>query len=389
MMLCEQMSCTGCGACAESCPVNCILMTPDQAGFLFPEIDPSKCRDCHICEKSCPVLNPLPLQKVQKVYAAWAKDDGIRTSSSSGGLFSVFAEYILNRNGAVNGVAFDSNLNLTHEIACTPGESLRFRGSKYVQSWTNGIYKKIKENLEQNKTVLFTGVPCQVAGLKAYLKKDYENLICCDIICHGVPSQKYLRYCLEETCPIPLSEISSIQFRDLKEWGDYRLRVISQNGRVWSASDEQNDYTMAFLAGAINNETCYHCHYACSERIGDISIGDFWGIGAWKKFKHDVKSGCSVLMVNSEKGSIFVESVSKQIFLEERSLREASRENHHLAHPITRPITRNLLAEGNWALVRRNYQTCPIRTSILKKICTLPYRIIRKIIRNVNFTKWG
>ena len=171
MKLPEQKQCTGCGACADACPAACISMETSEEGFLFPVVDNSRCTGCGICGSVCHVLNPPEKRMPGKAFAAWSLDDSVRTSSSSGGVYSVLGEYVLRNGGIIGGCRFDQNMVLKHELCDVPGCTAHFRGSKYVQCFTDGIYRKIKNELKNGKTVLFAATPCQVAGLLAYLKR--------------------------------------------------------------------------------------------------------------------------------------------------------------------------------------------------------------------------
>lgn len=186
----DKSLCSGCGACFNICPENCIKMCEDSEGFLYPEADKSKCIDCGLCEKACPIFKEYKGNPEGRAYACINKDESVRMESSSGGIFRLIAEYVLAKGGVVFGAAFDEDLTVHHILAESPGEIYKLQGSKYVQSRIENTYKKAKEYLENGRMVLFTGTPCQISGIKAYLNKDYENLILQDIVCHGVPSGK-------------------------------------------------------------------------------------------------------------------------------------------------------------------------------------------------------
>lgn len=359
--------CTGCGACADACPAGCISMETSEEGFLFPAVDESRCTGCGICGKACHALNPPEKRMPEKAFASWALDDSVRTTSSSGGVYSVLGEHILRNGGLVSGCRFDRSLILKHELCGTPGGTARFRGSKYVQSFTDGIYRKIRDELQNGRTVLFTATPCQAAGLLAYLGKPYENLIVCDVVCHGIPSQKIFRSYLARHHLSPDPGRSVIAFRDLKGWGDFYVRIAGQDGTEWEADDDTNEFIRAFLSGYDYNEACYSCPYACMERVGDLTLADFWGLGKTAPFGGDASHGCSLILVNTEKGAQLLQKVRDKLFLEERTIEEARLGNGQLRGPAQRPPMRNDFYQMDWETIapRINYgKASPLRRAL-------------------------
>ena len=364
MKLAEQKQCTGCGACADACPVACISMETSEEGFLFPVVDDSRCTGCGICGSVCHVLNPPEKRMPEKAFAAWSLDDSVRTSSSSGGVYSVLGEHVLRNGGVIGGCRFDQNMVLKHELCDVPGCTVRFRGSKYVQCFTDGVYRKIRNELENRKTVIFAATPCQVAGLLAYLKRPYDSLIVCDVVCHGVPSQKILRSYLARHKLSPDPGRSVIAFRDLNGWGDFYVRITDQDGKEWKADDTNNEFIRAFLSGYDYNEACYACPYACIERTGDLTLADFWGLGKTTPFSGDATRGCSLILVNTRKGADLLESVRDKLFLEERTIEEARQGNGQLRSPMQRPPMRDEFYHMDWETIapRINYgKASPLR----------------------------
>lgn len=335
--LCNENECTQCFTCVAVCPQNCITMVPSEAGFSKPAIDRNKCIECGLCMKSCHQKGYSPyLQRAipQNVYASWSKDNKIRQSSSSGGIFSVFASYILKREGVVFGASFVEGLHLRHVAVADVSELKKLRGSKYLQSDLSGCYEEVKGYLQLDKYVLFTGTPCQIAGLYAFLKKDYAKLYTCDVICHGVPSQAaFDLYC--EKINLSLSNCVDFEFRYLKGWGFQ----LSYNDISIPVSDCY--YMNAFSKGYMFMESCYKCPYAKLERISDITMADFWGIGTKQLFRYSTSKGVSMLLVNTKKGKELLNNCSNELFLEERSVEEAVSGNFNLTHSSIRPEERN------------------------------------------------
>lgn len=184
----KKHKCSGCSACANACPKKCISMRPDIEGFVYPEVDMRKCVECNICTQVCPFINPYPISKSKQAYACKSKDETVRISSSSGGIFSLIADYFLDRGGVVFGAGFDENMKLVHQSVDTKEALKLLRGSKYVQSDMGNCFSEAKMLLDDGKLVLFSGTPCQISGLRHFLNKGYDNLFCADVVCHGVPS---------------------------------------------------------------------------------------------------------------------------------------------------------------------------------------------------------
>lgn len=279
----DKAECCGCGACSQSCSSKCIHMTEDEEGFLYPVVNKELCIECGICEKICPVLNHVSKDNYFKepiAYAAVNKDEKIRKESSSGGVFTLFSEYILSKNGIVFGAAMSEDCESVNHIGVEKAEALRLlRGSKYVQSEIGNTYQCAKGELEKGRLVLFSGTPCQIAGLKGYLKKDYENLFTIEVICHGVPSpalwKKYIIYVGKKL----RAPISRVIFRD-KIFSDgerLMMHIKARNNKVYKAYEEEDPFYCFFLGNFCLRPSCYQCRFKAGSSAADITIGDFWG----------------------------------------------------------------------------------------------------------------
>lgn len=343
IMICSKDICTGCAACYNICPSRCITMVSDAEGFLHPEIDIENCTDCGACKRVCPIIHALEPNHfaTPKVYACWNKDEDIRFQSASGGVFSALAQHVLDEGGIVFGAAFDENMRIKH-IAVDRQEDLgKLRSSKYVQSDVGCSYIKVKEFLEQNKKVLFSGTPCQIAALYAVVGQDNRNLITCDILCKGVPSPglftRYVKY-LETTFQ---SKLVNINFRHkCKGWELVSTMATFSNGRQSILTNTNNSFMFGFGKGFTIRLSCYHCLYKNIERLGDITLGDFWGIGELVPFNHNTRNGISLILVNSEKGHQFFEETSQRFCFEERTLKEATNRQPVLNYNIPEPKNR-------------------------------------------------
>lgn len=308
----ERTKCTGCHACLSACPSRCITMQPDEAGFLYPSIDALRCTDCGLCKKACPVEQEYVGEKALAAYACIANDEAVRAKSSSGGMFTLLASEVLHRGGVVIGAAWDDEGQLIHMVVQKEADLPKLQGSKYLQSRIGNVLKETKAFLEAGRTVYFSGTPCQIGGLKAYLRKPYPNLICQDIICHGVPSpktwSKYLAYVCETSGKIP-AELCAPEFRDKDHgWLGYRLKIGFSDGTSVSRAKGEDLYMQAFLNNYGLRPSCYNCHFKSAERESDIMLADFWGVDKILPQMFDDK-GTSLVLVYSEKGKALFDSV--------------------------------------------------------------------------------
>ena len=341
--LCDYRNCTQCYACVYSCAKGAIIMVDSCDGFKIPHIDESVCVGCGACVKSCHRLNGgVNYQKPLKTLACWTKNQKDREKSSSGGAFSVLARKVLGAGGVVYGASMDENLKVRHIGIENASDLILLQGSKYLQSYLGDIYKQVKVQLQGGRQVLFSGTPCQVAGLLTYLKRKYDNLLTCDVVCHGVPSQEAFDVYVEKN---GISKNSKyLNFRYTKGWGMQMSTQASHpketDSKVRPLSPTKNYYFRAFDKGLMFSEACYSCAYARPERVGDISLADFWGIGSKIPFAHPIQKGISMMLVNNEKADRFVSECS-DLYSEERTLEEAIEGNHNLSKTSNRPKGRD------------------------------------------------
>lgn len=308
-IICERYLCTGCGACFNKCPQSAIYMQEDEEGFLYPIIDSEKCTDCGLCKKTCPVCNATFENDKTPNYTALNAKDNIRLNkTSSGGAFTLIAEYIIRNGGYVCGAYVNEDLFVKHIIINEIEDIVKLRGSKYVQSEMGTCYKDIKTLLKQNKKVFFVGTPCQVSGLKLFLQNEYNNLITADLVCHGVPPQKLLNKYLKELNLDNNEKILDINFRDKKYgWGDFSFS-IKTNKRTLINIKTEDAYLLAFLENLSLRKSCGNCKFACIPRQGDFSLADFWNIKKIDKSFYD-KKGTSLILLNNEKAKELYKNV--------------------------------------------------------------------------------
>lgn len=331
----NKVQCCGCSACYAACPHNAIRMVNDDHGFLYPVINQEQCIDCHLCEKVCNIDAPKRTEPNQiKMLAAKNIDKDVRTRSSSGGIFSVFANEILKDGGTVYGASYSSDFAVKHIRIIAPDELYKIRGSKYVQSNLGDSFENVKRDLQSGHKVLFSGTPCQVDGLYSFLQRNYDNLYTIDVICHGVPSQRlfseHLKY------------IEGIKKKRIKEY-NFRSKALGWHRQTDEASffDGTSEYGTPlvqsfkdmFFKGYMMRSSCYSCYYSNLHRIGDISLGDFWGIEAVAPAFND-NEGVSLVLVNSEKGNKLLSKLSAYLTYQET---ESYGVQPHLEHAATKP----------------------------------------------------
>lgn len=382
----DRKECTGCSACFSVCPEKCITMNEDEDGFYYPEVNHDECTKCSLCINICPVINVSIVKNAPKAYACINNDELLRIQSSSGGIFTAIANEILDRNGVVFGAAFDENFNVTHQFVASHEELYKLRGSKYVQSQINTSYNKTKNILEQGSLVLFSGTPCQIAGLKAYLQKEYENLFCVDIICHGVPSTKVWTKYVEFRSERASSSPQRISFRR-KDYGWKRFSVsfLFENDTEYLNNLRDDIYMKAFLKNISLRPSCHSCKFKTIHRQSDITLADFWGIDNIFPDMDDDK-GTSLIIVNSEKGNFLFNVIKEKIQYRETDINEAIKYNSSAVksatiHPARAEFFRNLDKLPFDKLVYK-YCSDPISTRIKNYV-----KIFLQTVGLLNITK--
>lgn len=299
----EKSQCCGCTACSSICPKKAIVMKQDEEGFMYPIIDKSKCVNCGLCDKVCPVKNVKEEEFEQKAYIVNNKDDEIRKDSTSGGAFTPIAEYVLNRGGVVFGAAFDKNYNVAHTYVDNKENLTILRGSKYVQSFLGDTFKQVKDFLNDNRMVCFSGTPCQIEGLKKFLQKDYKNLITVDVMCHAVPSplvwKKYLNY---EVSKLKGKKIEKVLFRDKNKYGyKYSTMTIKTDKDEYSRGVESDPYLRAFFGDLSDRPSCYDCKFKKQCHASDFTIWDCFVVDNFDRNLDD-DMGTSRILINTENG---------------------------------------------------------------------------------------
>lgn len=322
--------CSGCGACKEACPKQCINMKQGRDGFLFPSIDEDSCIHCDKCRRICPYNKTVVKNKVKECYSGFSANNSISENSSSGGLFYELAEQVIKNGGVVSGARFDKNYNCIHAVAHTMKELLPLMGSKYVQSDCSVVFAEIEKSLKDGVTVLFAGTPCQVAGLRNYLNREYKNLYCVDVSCHGVPSAADFLKCKKYLEKKHLGRLVHIKFRDKKRGGWYHSITYSveRNGTIkeYTAAPYQIPYYYFFLQSKNIRKCCYNCPYVGYERIGDITLADYWR--AEKEYsEQEIGNGVSAILCNTEKGIRLLELCKSNCVLRKGTIKRITEAN--------------------------------------------------------------
>lgn len=328
----DKFKCYGCCACKEICPNDSIVMETDFEGFIYPKIDHNTCNQCNICKKICIYSNNEILEKNEdypKVYASYNNDKRERICSSSGGIFLPLARKIIEEEGYVVGARYTEDMKVKHTIGRDMNECKKFSGSKYVKSDINDLFPQIKKLISENRPILFVGVPCQVAGLKNYLKSENtDNLYLVEILCHSNPSpkvfEKYISYLKEEYN----SPVIDFKFKDKKNgWNNPSVCIKFENGKEIHENGRFNNYNRGFQRSLFARPCCYECEFVANNRVGDMTIADFWGIESIEKNLNDDK-GISLVILNNKKGESLFDDIKDELDYFKEDMEKAFIKNH-------------------------------------------------------------
>lgn len=380
--LSEKSKCCGCSACADSCPAQAIIMANDKEGFLYPLINAAKCVDCGVCRKVCVFssdhANETPIYdfhyNTPLTYGAKHKDECVRKLSRSGGVFTALSDYILEKKGVIYGCKMDEEYQVVHMRGITKDMRDRFRGSKYCQSDTSNIFKKVSTDLKSGKYVLFSGTSCQTAALRAFLYSGeviQDKLYCVDILCHGVPSPLLWKKYLDHISKKYRGMVESIEFRDKRRYGwKSHFTTFQINGKLHSS----RDYPMLFINDNFLRPACYYCRYKTEQHPSDITLGDYWAVDKALPGFNDNK-GISLVLINSEKGKRLFDSAKDALEISEADF-DDSRQGI-FSEPVKEPRNRSVY----W----RVFQSCGVGAVInLQKMDILLHRLIwgvKRVIR--------
>lgn len=370
MTICPKEYCTGCYACINACPHSCITMQEDAYGEWHPQIDTALCVQCGACQRACPNNHPPVFAYPEKCLAAWNNDKADRAKSASGGIGKKIADFTINNlAGVFVGTQYDAGFTPVQTFATQGTDTSVYQGSKYIHSRVgDDTFRKIKRLLATQKAVTYISTPCQIAGLLSYLGKTYSNLTTIDLMCHGVSPVRYFQ---EELNHIKrthrIKDVTDVRFRDNEGHG-FRTTLWKNNQLLLNLSGRCDFYFAGFLLGVSLRENCYRCPYARPERVADITIGDFIGLGKEKPFSYSTEN-VSAVLINTEKGEAFFRELLNaypDIQAEERPYSERLVYPYSLRESTPRPKSRNLFRK----LVARKGWTYAIR-------CTIGWRVLK------------
>ena len=417
MEICPSGKCTACAACLNACPCGAIEMREDSFGELHPVVCADKCRQCGLCQKTCPVNSPMAFRRPAKCWAAWTTDVAWRAECASGGLATRLARYVVeNKGGVIVGTAYDGTMTPRVVFAESLSEIARFKGSKYVQSIvSNNTYARVRDHLNSGRWVLFSGTPCQVAGLKSFLGRDFDHLVTVDILCHGVSPVRYFKEELKSLSKTHgITDIANVRFRGNDDdnsrlslldriLGNYnsnnfRFTVwgLAPDGkpkRLYSGDSTRNYYLAGFLLGVSLRENCYSCAYARPERVSDITLGDFINLGKSEPFSHP-RENVSVVLTNTSRGERFfseaMESdgalVAVERQFEERLSYPFSLVKSFPRHPLNAKFRRLYVESGYVQAIRRTLRFSLFKSRIFRRMehfSRLPVYALDRIKRRI------
>lgn len=382
----KKSNCCGCYGCLNVCPKQCIDMNIDDEGFWYPKVNKDLCIDCNLCEKVCPVIQNVDKKEFDTVaYACKNKNEKIRLSSSSGGVFTNICEYVINNGGVAFGAAFNEKFEVEHMEANTIEECEKFRGSKYVQSKIGETYKRVKKYLDEQRLVLFSGTPCQIKGLNLFLRKKYDNLIAIDIVCHGVPSPLVFDIYKSNLKKEYNSDIENITFRDKSNgWANYRYKINFKNGKKQDKVHRENIYSKGFLSDLYLRPSCYECKAKNFISGSDVTLADYWGIQN-KHPEFDDDKGVSLVLVNSKKGQEILNDISSNIDKIKTDLAYSISCNPSAVKPVIynkkRETFFNELDKTNLNELIEKYTKVSMSKKVVLKVRFIFGRIKRKIFK--------
>jgi coenzyme F420-reducing hydrogenase beta subunit len=383
----EPHRCDGCEACTSACPASCIELREDGEGFRYPRIDPAACTECGVCEEVCPALSPAPAPgaPAPAVFAARTLDAATREASSSGGVFSAIAEDVLARGGAVFGARFDAELELRHAAAERAADLAPLRGSKYLPSLVGEAFGAVRRCVEEGRPALFVGTPCQVGGLRAFLgsRGAEGSLVAMDLVCHGVPSLRAFRAYTAWLERRHASRVTGVRFRDKREgWRRFQVVASFEDGGEYRRPFGDDPYMRAFLWNLCLRPACHACRWARLPRVGDLTLGDYWGIEAVRPDLDDDR-GTSAVLVNTARGEQALARVRDRLALEPTPLEAAVAGNVCLVRPVAASprraaFMRDLAVLSFEALERRHLRD---DTPVLRRIARRLRASVRSLLR--------
>ena len=378
--------CCGCTACAAICPKGAIKMIPDNEGFAQPVVDESVCVNCLACERVCPVLNQGAQRQPLACYVAKSLNDDERMKSSSGGIFSVFSRRIIEDGGKVYGVAWKKDPFRAAHVGVDSVDGLTYlRGSKYVQSEMGAIYREVRADLQSGRKVLFTGCPCQIAGLRSFLGKDYENLITQEVICNSAPSPRVFEaWVRSEQKKAPGEELLNVNFRDKSVgWHNATLKFTFTTTTT-TTNMQLSAYYRLWQRGYSVRRSCIECGFRDFKSGADLTIGDFWGVEA-ERPKFDDNKGVSAILVNTDRGAKFLNDVKSELFIDSVSYASVVKKNPCLHKSFDLLKTAGKRRDEFWTKINAGADVQKIGIKMTKD----PLRVRIRLWGGRILRKWG
>jgi coenzyme F420-reducing hydrogenase beta subunit len=384
----DQKLCCACGACLQACPVKCITFIHDAEGFEYPSVNQAICTKCGRCEQVCPVLKPYESQETLSAYGVINTDKKVRLESSSGGVFHVLANEVLRDGGIVVGAMFNENFTLRHQCITDSSMLQHLCGSKYIQSSNTQAFCQVRDYLKQNKKVLFTGTPCQVAGLRRFLGQDYPTLLTADFFCHGVPSPKVWQRFLDEVLAqknLSYEDVASISFRNKdKGWREYQFVMKLKSGQQVAISHRRNAYQRAFDENLTLRPSCYNCPARAGRSHSDLTLADFWDVARVRPDIDDNK-GVSLVLFNTQRGKEALNHDGLICFNTdvEEALRHNSafRAEHSIPHPQRTHFFEQLSSAASVAALIEQSLYLPLRQRLTKELSLRIYLFKQHLMR--------
>ena len=377
----DKSKCSGCGSCMNACPKNAIIMQYDSEGFSYPQVDRNNCIDCSLCDKVCPVITKSDYDEQLKLaYAVKTTDEQARRKSTSGGIAYSLASFVLDNGGVVFGVGYEKEMKVSHMMVDNKDDLVKLQGSKYVQSDTKDTYKQAKELLDSGVLVLYTGSACQIEGLHSYLRKDYDNLITQDFICHGVPSVGLWDKYLKETA---FCKATDIVFRDKSKGWETKSEFVVKKGEkvIFKEPFYLNQYYYFFAQNYSLRHICYECPFKSGYRRSDITVADLWGIAKLLPEGSYDDKGTSLTIINSKKGKQIFEKIQDRVWVKEISYDKAIENNMMALKSVKKPSTREAFFEDiNKYTFKKTYKMYkpkePLILSIKKKLYPIKQKLL-------------
>lgn len=382
----DKKGCTGCGACLNACPYDLISLREDEEGFVYPLVDINRCVNCHLCENACPMLRDrgdicMVYPEYPQFFAGQLKNKEDLLEVSSGGAFWAFALAVIEVGGVVYGAIQEDVDHVFHAKAECLDDIKKFRRSKYFQSDTGITFRQVKEDLDKGRTILYSGTGCQIAGLKGYLNKEYDNLYTCEVVCHGVPSRRVWNAYRQEKEKKEGKRIIDLVFRDKTAgWSHNQYKITYEDGSVEKEASTQQLFHAGYLRGLFYRPSCSNCRFAALPRVADISLADYWKYeGLFCKFDNDL--GVSLITVNNEKGNKLLHHCTKYLEIETTRRELALSSCKHLQeHPLESPNREEFFKSLNNTGFHKAAEKYIIRP-LYKKVFIYSLRLVKKTFR--------